>query len=1109
MSFNVYTSGMLETLAENLASRLRRPLRSHFEKETIVVMSVGMGRWLSQRMAARLGVWANFEYVFPTVIIERIFGSLAGQGVPGEPFSREVLSWRIMGLLPRCARLPGYESLNSYMGDGSNELKRRQLAERIAGVFDQYVVHRPEMVLEWEGGPAPEKDGDERWQADLWRRLFAGKRPAHHAALAARLFAEIGSLAPERLRALPSRISLFGVATLPPLYVRVLYALSRHVEINFFVLNPSRYYWGDIASVREQARIARRLKGGVSAADRHLYAGNGLLASMGRVGRDFLFRVLLDADESVDFIDDYPDAGTRSTSTLLTCIQEDIRELIDRGFAGSSDGTSLTARRDISAGDESISIHSCHSPMREVEALYDYLLDMFEKQPDMEPHDVVILTPDIETYSPFFEAVFGAPRSEGLRIPYSVADRSLRSENGMAGALFAILDLHGSRFPAGQVLDIMECDSILTRHGLGPSDRETIRRWVEDTRIRWGIDAADRLDRAEKLPPMEENTWRHGLDRMVLGSALPNDETRLFEGILPYDPIEGGDTAVLGGLVDLLERLFEAARSLALPRPPGEWAKHLLALVEGFFGDDDTVGDLTSLRRVITRLADETAEAGFTDAVGFPVVRSWLEGSLREEKAHGAFLSGGVTVCAMLPMRSIPFRVICMVGMSDGAYPRRDIEAGFNLMKKAYRPGDRSRRNDDRYIFLEALVSARDRLFISYVGRSIADNKSVPPSVLVSELLDYIEQGYAPASAGGADEAGSLRSAILTEHRLQSFSPAYFTGDSRLYSYAPELCSAAESFNGETSEYAPFMMGKAAEEGDVVLHLSDVLDFFRGPARHFLNRTLGIWLDTTGEMPGDSEVFALEGLDSYTLAEKMCEEALRGADPAGLYEAFRAMGILPHGSLGEYAFRRMLPGVRSFARTVAGLHGGDELPPLELEIEIDGRTLAGRIDRVYPGGIVHHRYASIKATDRLRAWIVHCAACCRADTGSRSVVYLVGRNKSAPAVIEMKDGGICHAHLKKLVDIYREGRRSIVPFFPEASLAFAKEYAENRSADEALAKARAVFEGNYYTRGDSTDPYTERCFRKMDPFDKRFFQDEFIRLARAVYDPLLKFQEER
>ena len=330
-----------------------------------------------------------------------------------------------------------------------------------------------------------------------------------------------------------------------------------------------------------------------------------------------------------------------------------------------------------------------------------------------------------------------------------------------------------------------------------------------------------------------------------------------------------------------------------------------------------------------------------------------------------------------------------------------------------------------------------------------------------------------------------------------------------MYSYAPELCSAAESFNGEMSEYLPFMAGSMAEDEGSVIRLPDVLDYFHNPARHLLNRTLGIWLDTPGEMPGDSEAFALAGLDSYALTARMVDEALRGADPAGLYEAFRATGMLPHGSLGEYAFRGLLPGVRSFARAVAGLRGGDALPPLDMDMEVDGLTLTGRIDRVYPGGIVHHRYASIKATDRLRAWIVYCAAVCAFDPMSRPAGYLVGRNGDAPAVFIMRDGGGCRAHLGELVRIFRRGRRSIVPFFPEASLAFAKEYAESRSVDGALIRARAAFEGSDYARGDSADPYTERCFRKMDPFEKRFYRDEFIRIARAVYDPLLKFQEER
>lgn len=1093
MAFAVYTSNMLERLADRLAEKVMQSPLLPLEKETVVVMSVGMGRWISQRMAERLGVWANFEYLFPTVLIERIFGSFSGEGAALQPFSREILSWRIFSLLPDCIGRDGYGAIAAYLGNGENELKRLQLAVRIAGIFDQYAVHRPEMVLGWETGGGENPGGDERWQADLWRRLSGNGGFAHHAARAARFFEQMESPANERWRALPSRVSLFGMATLPPLYVRVLYELSRRVDVDFYVLNPSREYWGDVVSAKEQSRITRRMKPGVPRGDDHIERGNALLASMGRVGRDFLFRVLLDTDQSVELILDFHENG-EGASTLLGMLQEDILARVDRA---------AETRRTVAPGDRSIGIHSCHSPMREVEVLHDYLLDLFDGNPDIEPHDVVVMTPDIETYGPLFEAVFGAPRSENLRIPYSIADRSMRSENGTAGTFFAILDLYGGRFTAAQVLDIMECDMVLFRYGLDPADRDTIRRWIDDTRIRWGIDAFDRAGRPEGLPPVEENTWRHGIDRLLLGGAMRAENERLFEGILPYDALEGGDTAVLGGFVGLLERLFEAARSLAEARTPNEWAGHLLSLVDDFFEGDETADDTASLRRVIARLGEETAAAGFNGPIGFPGVRAWLENALNEERAHGAFLSGGVTFCAMLPMRSIPFRVICMVGMSDGAYPRRDVEAGFNLMEKAYRPGDRSRRNDDRYIFLESLVSARDRLFISYVGRSITDNKSMPPSVLVSELLDYIDQGYT------GPEGDSLRPIIVTEHRLQAFSPAYFCGDPKLYSYARELCAAAESFGGAAEEYGPFMNGKAADAEDDVIRLDELLDFYRMPARHLLRRTLGIHLEMPQELSGDTEPFILDNLDKYTLAERLADAVLKGMDPMDLYPVLRAEGRLPHGAPGLYAFRRMLSGVRSFARAVENARKGTRLAPLDIRLEIAGCTITGRIDCVYPGGIVRHRFARIKARDRLVAWIEYCAAACALGSGSRPVARLIGRENEKTVMYDMSDAGVCASHLADLVKIFRVGRASLVPFFSESSLAFAREYARNRSVDDALQKARFAYQGNAYTNGDLDDPYVERCYRKMDPFGARSMREEFIRLAQAVYDPVLKYQEER
>ena len=1093
MAFNVYTSNRLERLADRLAGRVVLSPPAPLEKETLVVMSVGMGRWISQQMSQRLRVWANYEYLFPTAMVERIFEAFSG-GARLAKLNREVLSWRVYSLLPEYLGLKEYAPLAAYMGNIKNELKLRQLSVRIAGIFDQYVVHRPEMVLDWEAGRDPKEAGDELWQADLWRRLAAGGEAAHQAALASRFFKEINTPSQKRPAGLPSRISLFGIATLPPLYVRLLYALSRHIDVDFYVLDPSRYYWGDILSEKEQSRITRRMKPGSSQELAHLDRGNPLLASMGRVGRDFLFSVLLEADESVDFIDDFP-KECPSAKTLLGMVQEDILELADRG-----DG----ARRAIEPGDLSISIHSCHSPMREVEVLRNYLLDLFDGVSDVKPHDVVVMTPDIEIYGPLFEAVFGASGDDEPRIPYSIADRSLSEGSASGRAFFAILDLCGGRFTASQVLDIMECDRVLSRFDLGPSDRDLIRNWVDGTSIRWGIDAEHRAELPERLPATEENTWRHGMDRMLLGSAMCLEGEGLFEGILPYDMIEGSYTAVLGRFVDLLEALFEASRSLSGPRTPLDWAEHLLSLIERFFEGDEQADELTSLRGTVSRLAREAGAAGFSGTMGFPVMRSWLEDAVREERAHGVFLSGGVTFCAMLPMRSIPFRVICMVGMNDGSYPRRDIEAGFNLMKKEYRPGDRSRRNDDRYIFLEALISARDRLFISYVGQNITDNKPMPPSVLVSELLDYIEQAYR------APDNEPLRPLLLTVHRLQAFSPAYFSGDSKLYSYASELCAAAGSFGEAVEEYKPFMTGEAGAVNleDDLIRLEDLISFFRNPARYFLNQTLKIKLDLPAEALNDTEIFSIGTLDSYLIKSRLLEAILEGREREALYRTLRAEGRLPHGAPGEMAFKELVSAIDSFAAEIKRIQNGAKLSPLDIRIEVDGYTIAGRIDGVFPGGLVRYRPGNIREIDRLSTWIEYSAAVCAAGTEEKPVAYLIGAdNKTGHEIYKMSDSGECRKHLGELLKIYLKGRRSLVPFFPKSSFAFAEEYGKNRSADKAIDKAAGEYVNYKKSRPDGADLYIERCYHKLDPFAPGAVREQFIELSRAVYGPVIKYQE--
>ncbi|HET6488594.1 MAG TPA: exodeoxyribonuclease V subunit gamma, partial [Syntrophales bacterium] len=745
----LFTSNRLETLAGDLSETLSSPLGEPMVPEVILVQSHGMERWLSLELARRRGICANIRFPFPNHFVEGVFRDILPD-LPGSPvFDPEALTWRIMGLLPGCLDGEGFESLKAYLAADARGLKRYQLSRIIARLYDQYLLYRPDMVLGWESGR------DRHWQAALWRLLAAGSAESHRAARWKEALARLQRALPDGAN-LPERISVFGISALPPYHLQVLAAVSRYIDVSLFILNPCREYWYLIYSDREMRRLADRLGTGGSDEALHLERGNSLLASMGALGRDFLRMVYDTGCEEADA------SAEPGEGNLLSCIQSDILNLRDRG----ADGVKTT----VAADDDSIQIHSCHGPMREVEVLQDRILALLDCDPSLTPADILVMTPEIETYAPFIEAVFSLPQGERRRVPFSVADRGVRKQSVLVDTFLRLLDLEGSRMSATEVAAFLEADALRRRFKLGADDLALIHRWIRDAGIRWGVDSSSRM--REGLPGFAENTWQTGIDRLLLGVALPARGEELFMGLFPHEGVAEGDAGVLGSFLAFLDKLFAFAASLEEPRDLSGWASSLGAALDEFFlPDGDEEEDLQALRRALSDMALRQAQAGFDERFGAGVLKAHLEEALQEVGFGFGFLTGGVTFCAVLPMRSIPFRVICLIGLDDGAYPRQTRVPGFDLMKDHPRPGDRSRRLDDRYLFLEALLSAREKLYISYTGQSIQDNGVRPPSVLVSELVDYINQGF---EIPGVKD---IRDAIIVKHRLQAFSPQYFRGE--------------------------------------------------------------------------------------------------------------------------------------------------------------------------------------------------------------------------------------------------------------------------------------------------------------------------------------------
>ena len=1085
---NLFTGNRLTTLAEMLAKRISAgQLKSPFEAEIVIVQSKGMERWLSLELAKRHGICANFRFPFPNTFIYQMLNRCLPELPEATNFDPDVLTFAIVRALPGLLKNTAFNSLDRYLSGDQRNLKLYQLSRKIAGVFDQYTIFRPDMILGWELGAHDDigRPADEAWQAILWRSVRGMASAANRNKLAdgnpvpnrARLIYDFLKALHENpllLAKLPSRISMFGAPSLPPFYMNIFQHFAQFIEVNLFVLNPCREFWDDIASDKEADRAMRRFKSQESDPSAlYFERGNSLLASWGTLGRDFLNQI-----HSFEFsgTDDFSDP---EPNCLLACIQSDILNLKERGGAKTV----------IDPTDRSLQVHSCHGPIREIETLYDNLLAMFEVDAQLQPQDILVITPDIENYAPFIQAVFDAPESEARRIPYSIADRHVGRENPIVAALSALLDLPDSRYEISRMVRLLEMPVIQQRFDLPAPEIDLIAAWLNDTRIKWGINATHRRELG--LPGFQENSWRAGLDRLLLGYALPGGDEKLYQGILPYDHIEGDGALTLGKFARLAGELFSLNTELREPRSLAAWSATLLRLCERFvLVPGELESDYQVVRNALSRLTVLQELSGCGDIISLDVIKDHLQGALEQASSGQGFIAGGVTFGSMLPMRSIPFKVICLIGLNHDTYPRRERHLSFDLMAKNPRRGDRSAKNSDRYLFLEAIISAGCLLYISYNGQNVEDNSFKPPSVLVSELLDYIERAFEIPDIDIIEH-------VVTKHRLQAFSPAYFQGDGRLFSYSDDNCRAALAALGARHEQVPLITTGLPEMSDEFrqLSLDDLSKFFSNPAKFLLNSRLGIVFEEADQQFDDRDSFSLTGLDRYLLMQELLERDIAGANIEQFLPVAKALGVLPYGPVGDFAYDNVARQVKKFADNLRLLISPPPLEPLIIDIEIAGIQLTGKIDNIYRDALYQFRPAQLKAKDYLRAWITHLALGLTSRPLYPSKSVLIGSDRRVEFRMVEECGGI----LRDLIEIYQQGLTRPLPFFPNTSWAYAKAISNGKTESTPIYLAERIWEDHARGRGEREDTYFQACWGDSSPLN-----DEFRELAVEIYGPMLK-----
>ncbi|WP_317204916.1 exodeoxyribonuclease V subunit gamma [Janthinobacterium sp.] len=905
----------LETLRAAVFQWLRDNPLAPLESDIFLVQSNGVAEWLKIALAEEMGVCAATRIALPARLLwESYRGMLGRERVPSRsPFDKGPLSWRLMRLLPTLLAEPLFAPLRYFLADGEAE-RRLQLAERLADLFDQYQVYRADWLEDWAAGrdqlrgaagPAVPMHAEQRWQAQLWRAVIASVPEAQRASGRATIHEQfLRAIAAGEAPAgrLPRRIVLFGVSALPYQTLQALAALARHTQVLLAVPNPCQFYWGDIIEGRELLRAAHKRQqlrkgedlGQIPLEELHAHS-HPLLASWGRQGRDFI-RMLDEFDNDsaaagradnlrIDLF------GEDESDSLLAQVQGAIREL--RPLHEHEGAAPPPA-------DRSIEFHVAHSVQREVEVLHDQLLAMFGAGQGLRPREVVVMVPDIDTFTAAIHAVFGQhKRSDARFIPFEIGDVNDRSVNPLLVALEWLLRLPQQRCRQSEVRDLLDVPGLAARFGLGGDDLPTLGAWIEGAGVRWGLDQAHR-DGLGLGAAGEQNAWIFGVRRMLLGYASGKGGS--FAGIEPYAEVGGLDAALAGSLAQLVEALLHWRAALAQARTPAEWGVQARALLGAFFkaGEEGDRLTLALLEQALQGWLETCESAEFREAVPLGVLReAWL-GTLDEPTLNHQFVSGGVTFCTLMPMRAVPFRVVCLLGMNDGDFPRRAPKADFDLLALPgmARPGDRSRRDDDRYLMLEALLAARDKLYISWVGRNVRDNSLQPPSVLVAQLRDYLQAGWKM----------DLQT-LTTEHALQPFSRKYFEAGG-LLTYAGEWRAAhgGAAPDGDGARLPPFEL-----DPNFRLKLSELASFMRQPVKYFFRRRLSVSFNDADPVGEDEEPFALNALERYLLEDTLLDDA---SAPEALSEVRASLtlraerltreGVLPIGLIGQQWQRQLV-----------------------------------------------------------------------------------------------------------------------------------------------------------------------------------------------------------
>ncbi|GAB2672359.1 exodeoxyribonuclease V subunit gamma [Thalassiella azotivora] len=1169
---HVHRSERADALVPPLAAVLATPPEDPFAADVLAVPTRGVERWLTQRLSHHLGatgaatgalgpegtgagICANVAFPSPGRLVADVLAAATGVAPADDPWRGDRLTWAVLRVLDDAAGEAWAAVLDRHVGahdpPGSHRRGRRfALARHVADLLASYTVQRPDLVGAWlrgddvdgAGGRVPD---DLAWQPELTRRVRAvleAPGPAE------RLGPALAALDDDPgLAGLPHRVGVWGATRLTTVQLDVLGALARHRDVHLWLLQPSPALWEGASAASTGPvpgapghPVTGRLPAAPRRSDRPVPARHPLLASCGQDAAELAVRVhALTATSGpgpADVSRHHP--APEPPATLLGHLQRRLRADDDNPVPGAV----------VSPGDRSVQVHACHGRARQVEVLRETVLRLLADDPTLEPRDVLVMCPDVEEVAPLVTATFGLAAEplphpggttpgaaaageraagphpgHGLRV--RLADRSPAAVNPVLALLGQLLALADGRVTASEVLDLAARGPVRRRFDLTDDDLERLGSWTTASGTRWGEDRS----RRERfgVDGVGQGTWETGVDRVLLGVAMADEEQRWLHTAVPLDDVDSTDVDLAGRLAELLDRLTLLLRELDGERDLTAWLESLERAVDLLV--DTAPADAwqaVQARRVLADARQQappghdaaTPTAGSGRLLRLADVRALLAARLEGRPTRSSFRTGHLTVCSMAPMRSVPHRVVCLLGLDDGAFPRRTSRDGDDLLLREPLVGERDRRSEDRQLFLDAVLAAQDHLVVLYSGADERTGAWRPPAVPVGELLDALDR--TATGPGGAP----AREHVVVRHPLQPFDPRAFEpgalGVPGPASFDPAAFRGAQAATGPRTPPGPFLDAPLDPVREDDVELDDLVRFLEHPVRAFLRQRLGVVVAHDEDDVQDRLPLEVQGLERWTVGERLLTAALAGADQPSAVGAERRRGALPPGVLGRTALDEVLASVAPIAVAVSGYPA-----PTAVDVTVplpDGRAVSGTV-QVHGDVVLRATFSSLAPKHRVRAWVQLLLLAAGAP-GRWSAVTIgrgVGRRATPRrSVLSAPPADDAALWLEQLVDLRDRGLRQPLPMAVRTSAAYATSRFAGDAVEQAVASAAEQWRLTRFGTGDSADREHELVWGRGAPLavlldppasggEQEWWLDEptrFGALARRLWEPLLRHE---